>query len=76
MAGSSKRLIPSANKSMRLDNQLFRVAEIALRNEERLRAWRYRYEAYLTRRQSKHQTQQKTKNAAQKEKENVSKTNT
>jgi hypothetical protein len=53
---------------MRLDNHLFRVAEIALRNQERLRAWRYRYEEY--------QTQQKNKNAAQKEKENVSKTDT
>ena len=49
---------------MRFDNQLFRVAEIALRNEERLLAWRYRYEEY----QMQHQ-------AAKKENNNVCKTN-
>jgi hypothetical protein len=53
---------------MRLDNQLFRVAENAQRNEERLRAWRIRYEEY--------QRQQQIINAARKEKEYVSKTNT
>jgi hypothetical protein len=58
---------------MRLDNHLFRVAEIALRNEERLRAWRYRYELYQSKHQAQHQTQ---KIAASEEKKNVSKTNT
>jgi hypothetical protein len=54
---------------MRLDNQLFRVAENALHNGERLRAWRIRYEEY----QRKQPTQNRV---AEKEKENVSKTNT
>ena len=53
---------------MRFDNQLFRVAEIALRNAERLIAWRYRYEDY----QMQHHIQ---KIAAEKENNNVSKTN-
>jgi hypothetical protein len=54
---------------LNIDNQLFRVAEIAQRNEERLRAWRIRYEEY--------QRQKPTQYiVAQKEKENVSKTNT
>ena len=54
--------------SLSIQNQLFRVAELALRNEERLCAWRFRYEEF--------QAQQQIVDAAKKEKENVSKTNT
>ena len=54
---------------MRLDNQLFRVAEIALRNEERSTCM-----AVPLRGISKRSTN--SEDAAEKEKENVSKTNT